>query len=260
VILTNEEINRYRRDGYLSLDRPVLGGEEIAAARAKIDQLFDDWQSYPNGRLTGNIRLGGDLPGVSGIMGAAVLDRQLARLPMMKTCRQIASELLSDRRTWFHFDHVVSKDSGDDTQVDWHQDYAYSSTGLTRRSVHFWVPLQSITAAHGSMVYLPGSHREGMRDHQSMIRTGESILTATVEDEGVELAPIEVGGLVCHDPMTLHYSMSNNSGEVRRAWVLHFGAGPWPALRQVSGPILSRVAGIRCRMIRGRSGCSTQMH
>ena len=248
MVLTPEEIDQYRRDGYLILTRPVLGREAVKEAAVRVDKIFAEWPAYSKRRLTGNIRSSDDSPGVSGIKGAATLNRELARIPLLRTCRNVASELLGGRRTWFFFDHVVSKDSGEETEVQWHQDFAYSTTGLIRDSVHFWVPLQDIDASHGSMVYLPGSHLTGLQDHEPLSRSGETILSATVEDDGVEVPPVQMGGLVCHDPMTLHYSKSNHSGGVRRAWVLHFGAGPWPAIRHMSNPMLMAISSVQNRV------------
>ena len=249
-VLTHEEIDGYHRDGYLLLDRPVLGRDDVHKASVAIDGLFDACATYPKRRFTGDFRDEDSPPGVSGIKDAATLDHRLAELPLFKICQRIAAELLERRRAWFYFDHVVSKESGANTEVLWHQDFAYSATGMIRRSVHFWVPLMDIEPAHGSMVYLPGSHRSGLQDHELVSRSGEVIRAAQVADGGVELQTVQMGGLVCHDPMTLHYSKSNLSGGVRRAWVLHVGVGTWPALRHFSAPVLTALSAVQHRALK----------
>jgi ectoine hydroxylase-related dioxygenase (phytanoyl-CoA dioxygenase family) len=114
---------------------------------------------------------------------------------------------------------------------------------MATRAVHIWVPLQDATEENGCLRYLPGSHRHGLNKHVTSLRTGGLIQRTTLADESTALpCPVRLGGLVAHSPMTLHASNPNRSAEVRRAWVLQFGIGPWVAMRHLARPALVAVA------------------
>jgi ectoine hydroxylase-related dioxygenase (phytanoyl-CoA dioxygenase family) len=185
----------------------------------------------------------GEARNIAEILGAAVIDPELGRLPLVDRCKRVACELLGVSRVWFHFDHVFYKQVGDESRVPWHQDRASSPTGMAARAVHFWIPLQDVSEDAGCMLYLAGSQGRGLQHHEVENRSDGVIIRSTdVDDDDVVACPVGVGGLVCHSPMTIHSSGPNRSGDIRRAWVLQMGVGPWPALRETVKPIQARYA------------------
>jgi hypothetical protein len=239
VILSNTEIDHYERDGFVRLDRRILSVEDIHDVGRHIDHILADWSTLPPGRANGKEQATDSLPHIVEIRGASIVDPSMVQLPVVEQCRQIACELLHSDHVWFHFDHVFYKQPSEDTRVLWHQDRAYSPTGMATRAVHIWVPLQDATEENGCLAYLPGSHRRGLNRHLPSPRTGGVIQRTTPVDETTAvLCPVRLGGLVCHTPMTLHGSNPNRSSEFRRAWVLQFGIGPWVAVRDLARPAL----------------------
>jgi len=242
-ILRDDQIASYRRDGFLVAPPPIVPMQEVHEVRTRTDLLCSDWVNLPKRRANGKGRKPSEERTISEILGAAVIDPDLGRLPLVQRCRTIACELLGVSRVWFHFDHVFYKQVGDESRVPWHQDRASSPTGLATKAVHFWIPLQDVSEANGCMRYIPGSQSRGLQDHRVAARSDGVVIRSTVVDEReAKACPVAVGGLICHTPMTLHASGPNLSQDIRRAWVLQMGVGPWVALRQTVRPIQSAYA------------------
>ena len=251
-MLTERQITGFANDGFLAIDEGVFTSSELAAVQARIDRLYEDRLHLPRRRTKGALEVSALAPQLSEILGATVLDPELMTLAVVQRCRQIAAELLARRQVWLHFDHVFYKASGNSSTVPWHQDSAYSVTGMTSKAVHFWIPFQDVDQSSGCMKYLPGSHLTGLQQHAVRVREDGLVFRSVEIDEAEAVAcPLHVGGLVCHAPMTMHGSGLNTGGAMRRAWVLQFGIGPWVALRHIGRPLLT--AGARLQMAAGRT-------
>jgi len=249
--LTDSQIMYFRTNGFLAVDREIFTQAELDAVRVRIDALYGNRMRLPKRRTKLAVEADGSTSQICEILGAAVLDPGLARLDVVSRCRTMAEDLLGQRRVWLHFDHVFYKDSGDNSAIPWHQDSAYSATKMTSRAVHFWIPLQDVDATNGCMNYVPGTHLNGLRKHKVDDRhDGLAFRSVDIDESEAVACPVHAGGMVCHAPMTMHGSGPNLSGDLRRAWVLQFGLGPWPALRETGRPLMT--AGARVRMAAGR--------
>jgi hypothetical protein len=238
MILGRDETERYRRDGYLQLDRPILPEEEVLNGRDRIEDLLAGWGTLPTNKARGKRHSKASPPQIAEIRGATALDGELGQLEIVRLCRNLAAELLARRRVWFHFDHVFSKQPSEDSRVLWHQDRAYSLTGMATHAVHIWIPMQTVSEQNGCMSYIPHSHREGLKKHTLSERLGGVVQRCTPVNESRAVAcPVHIGGVICHDPMTMHASGPNTSDAVRIAWVLQFGIGPWTAARELARPL-----------------------
>jgi len=242
-VLTTELLDDYERNGFLVINPFAFSLQEIAEVRERLDLLSSDWSNIPRSRrVKGKVTTLPEGGSISEIPGVAVIDPVLRRSALVRKCQAIACELLRVNRTWFHFDYAFYKQVGDKTGVTWHQDAAYSRTRLTSRAVHFWVPLQDATLENGSLAYMPGSHRVGLQDYEKQGQGDGGVRATLGDDSRAVTCPVGVGGLVCHDPMTVHKSGPNLSSDIRRAWVLQFGIGGWVSLRQAVQPIQSLYA------------------
>jgi phytanoyl-CoA hydroxylase len=246
MVLTKENIDSFRAEGFLAIDHGVFSTQELDRVQERIDALYAKRASIPR-RLMKHVEDVTTTPELCEILFATLLDPKLEHLEVVNRCRQIAAELLGRRHVWLHFDHVFYKESGNATTIPWHQDSAYSATHMTSRAVHFWIPFQDVDISNGCMKYVPASHMTGLRQHSRGVRVDGGTFRSIEVDEALAVScPLQVGGLVCHSPMTMHGSGVNTSGALRRAWVLQFGVGPWVALRAAARPVLQ--AGVRLQM------------
>lgn len=89
-----------------------------------------------------------------------------------------------------------------------HQDY-----DSVRGTVNFytvWIPLQPHSASLGSLMFLPGSHRDGPREHQ-----GAVLATAPHDGEQWERPPLELGDVLVFHCLTGHKAAPNTSERLR---------------------------------------------
>jgi ectoine hydroxylase-related dioxygenase (phytanoyl-CoA dioxygenase family) len=165
-------------------------------------------------------------------------DHALADSQLVKSCREIAVSIIGKRHAWCRFDCAIYKHPGAGP-VPWHQDIALSTTRISPRSVHFWIPLNDHEADSGCMAYLPGSHQIGVVKHRPTEGLEGTRLEADqICGDGAVSIPLSVGNFSIHSPMTLHRSYSNCGKTIRKALTLEFSPGPWSAARQLGRPLL----------------------
>jgi hypothetical protein len=234
-MLTNVEVDEFREQGFLFIDRPVLAVPDVLRVRQILDALFEDWSHLPRRLAPGTVAPSGGPPAVSEIKRAMALAPELVRSALVAECRAVACELLEVGRVWCHFDHAIYKSPGSGP-VGWHQDRAMSSTGSLERAVHFWIPLHDVDLESGGMMFVPLAQAPDLLPHEREERS-QGVMTKVARlataVQGVAKA-LSVGGLSIHGPRTLHSSAPNNGPAVRKAWILQFGVGPWAAARQLS--------------------------
>jgi hypothetical protein len=234
-MLTVSEVDEFHNQGFLFVDHPVLSVADVLGARQVLDALFETWLQLPRRFAPGADPLNATHPTVSEIKWPMALAPELARIGLVADCRAVASELLALKRVWCHFDHAIYKSPGSEA-VGWHQDRALSPTGLLERAVHFWIPLHDVAPDRGGMMFVPLSQVSEVLPHELAERSN-GVKTKAVRPEtaivGITKA-LPLGGFSIHGPRTLHSSAANNGADVRKAWILQFGVGPWAAVRHFS--------------------------
>jgi len=223
-LLDRAEIEQFHKDGFLFVDRPVLDLHDVVEVRRVADHLFALWDDIPR-RLAPDAPEGA--PPVLEIKYSMALAPQLRQVGLFAAFRRLAGELLGAKHTWCHFDHLIYKHPGGDA-IAWHQDLAASRTGLFKNSVHFWIPLQDVTTTDGSLMFVPGSHNDGLLAHVAQHRVGGVQLKVDRVPDHLDYVTktLPSGGFSVHTPRTLHASGANLGAALRRAWILQFGVGP----------------------------------
>ena len=104
------------------------------------------------------------------------------------------------------------------SHVSWHQDLTY--WGLSHDDpVSMWLALSPATALSGCMRMIPGSHKQGRRDHvttddeANVLLQGQTV--AGVAEDAAVMCPLEPGQASFHHGWTLHASMPNRSDDRR---------------------------------------------
>ena len=91
----------------------------------------------------------------------------------------------------------------------------------------FWLPIDPVDEVNGCIRYVPGSHRRGLRPHESSDTFGfsQGISDYNPTDERIEV-PIKAkpGDLIVHHAMTIHRADANPSDRLRRALGLIYHA------------------------------------
>ena len=122
---------------------------------------------------------------------------------------------------------VFCKQPHDSRYASWHQDSFYSQLHLTP-STSAWIALTPSHQANGCMRVIPGSHKLGLLDHETVVddphllnRRGERLKTDVDESQAVDII-LRPGQLSLHQSTIVHGSNPNTSNEPRIGFIIRF--------------------------------------
>jgi ectoine hydroxylase-related dioxygenase (phytanoyl-CoA dioxygenase family) len=226
----DDQLKKSLQDDGFSIMHSVFSSAELDRLEFELDQFFPKTGAHDNAES--------DLAGARSRAGQTTfeINRALSRSVYLRRCalfkrvQKLASEFLGCNAR-YTFDHAIYKYPGANSAIGWHQDQAYQRKDLCMRSMHFWIPLQDSSAGNGGLEFSRGSHNLPLRDHRTINNSGTlEVRDATINQ--VVSCDVPRGGLSIHLPNTLHRSLENTSGAVRKAWILHFSPlGKWDILR-----------------------------
>jgi hypothetical protein len=246
-LLTEEQVRRYRSDGFLDVTESLLPVEDVEFVRGRVDDLFDRWSALPRRLAQGDP----DAPPlIAQIHRVLALDREIAHCHLLEICRDLARSIIGAKNVWCRFDSAIYKHPGAGP-VNWHQDLAMSMTPMPEDSVHFWIPLNDHDLDSGCMVFAVGSHAEGLAEHK-LAELPTYVVNKTTgpppESVATVSVPLSVGNVSLHAPLTMHSSDPNRGTQVRKALTLEFSSGPWSAAREYGRPLVGVLLGHRHRL------------
>jgi hypothetical protein len=252
VTLTKDEVARFRHDGFLVVDRPVVTAADLVEVRRLLDDLFDRFDSLPADLAydLGDIQLHGGPQQIPEINDASKLEPRLATTVAFARCRDLARQLLSDRAHCV-FDHAICKPPHNDCAVEWHQDLATSPHLGDREAVHVWLALHDATEANGCMHFVPDAGR-GLLPHRRRSPLAHALVAEGFDASGAVACPVRAGMATIHRLTTLHSTSPNTTDQPRMAWILHFHDRPRPPWRSRARGSLARVR--RSLVHRGAKG------
>lgn len=228
VVLTQDQIDFYHREGYLSLDA-ITTQEEVAWLRGIYDRLFESRA----GRESGDqFDLGGTdeegrqavLPQILGPSKyAPELKEGLFRVNALAIARQLLGPEAEPAG-----EHAIFKPARTGAETPWHQDEAYWDPKMDYESFSLWIPLQPATLENGCMQFVPGSHKQQVMAHHSINHDPRihGLEIDAVDTSTAVACPIPAGGATIHHNRILHYAGPNRSDIPRRAYILLFRRPP----------------------------------
>lgn len=214
--LTQDQIDAYRRDGFIQLN-DVIAGPDLQALRdavagaveresgGKIDpdrkrgvyeeifiQKVNLWQRHPD-------------------VNRFVMCRRFANLAARLSGRPI--------RVWH--DQALFKEPRTGAKTPWHQDTHYWPHQEKEDQLTIWIALKDATIHNGCMSFIPGTHK---------LKTIEPINLANPQDI-FSLAPqfkgikpktceLKAGSVTFHNGLTFHYAGPNKSDGMREAFAI----------------------------------------
>jgi ectoine hydroxylase-related dioxygenase (phytanoyl-CoA dioxygenase family) len=224
VRLDQEQIDAYREQGFLRLDR-ITSEEEIEELRAVYERLFLSETHAEDRKQLGDIEEGEET--LPQILAPSELAPELLETQYRANAQAVAEQLLGEDAE-LTGDHAIRKPAGSGAETPWHQDEAYWDPAMRYDALSFWLPLQAATAENGCLQFVPGSNTERVLPHHQSGDDAEALEVDDPEgyhDDAVacELPP---GGATVHGSRTLHYAGPNTTGEPRRAYILTFRLPP----------------------------------
>jgi ectoine hydroxylase-related dioxygenase (phytanoyl-CoA dioxygenase family) len=132
----------------------------------------------------------------------------------------IGPEILIDGNVVFY------KPPRDASYASWHQDSVYSGWHLTP-SVSAWIALTVSEPANGCMRVIPGSHKQGLLEHDNvqdpnlLNRRGERLRMDVDEAQAVDVV-LKPGEMSLHHTNIVHGSNANTSDGPRIGFIVRF--------------------------------------
>jgi ectoine hydroxylase-related dioxygenase (phytanoyl-CoA dioxygenase family) len=132
----------------------------------------------------------------------------------------IGPEILIDGNLVFY------KPPHDASYASWHQDSVYSGWHLTP-SVSAWIALTASDPANGCMRVIPGSHKQGLLEHDNvqdphmLNRRGERLRMDVDETQAIDLV-LRPGEMSLHHTNIVHGSNPNTSDGPRIGFIVRF--------------------------------------
>jgi non-haem Fe2+, alpha-ketoglutarate-dependent halogenase len=229
-VLTQDQINRYQRDGAVA---PVflMSRTEIEAYRRKFDAL----EATIGGEAQARFRIKAHLP--------FPWLTELTRHPRMIDAVEdlIGPDVILWGSSFF------TKKARDVRFVSWHQDSTYY--GLEPpESITCWIGFTDARKESGCMRIVPGSHNgPAILPHvetyakDNLLARGQTI--QNVDESSLVYLEVDAGEFSIHHNKTIHSSQPNNADTPRIGFAVHFAA---PHVRQV------QFAGATATVLRGQ--------
>ncbi|MBV9827337.1 MAG: phytanoyl-CoA dioxygenase family protein [Alphaproteobacteria bacterium] len=208
-LLTEDQIARYHRDGYLA---PVRVMDEAAAAelRARLESV----ESRLGEALKGDLRHKPHL-----------LLPFLADLVKHETVVDAIEDLLGPNLLCWSSSFFI-KEADTPSFVSWHQDSTY--WGLSSPDVATaWIALTPSTEANGAMAVIPGSHTQDQMPHRdtfdrhNLLTRGQEVAVEVDKREAVPLI-LQPGEMSLHHVRLVHGSPPNPSADRRIGFAIRY--------------------------------------
>ena len=209
MVLSQEQIDQFKRDGYVSPIQ-VLDLEEAGALRAKLEAR----EAKQGGHLEPGQRSKSHLL-------FKWLDDLIRDPRILDPVEQLIGPDILCWNTIFWI-----KEAGAESFISWHQDTRY--WGLSSdQVVTAWLALSPASIESGCMRVMPGTHVGDVLPHEdryheaNMLTRGQEI-TDGVDDKTAVYMPLQVGEMSFHNYRLAHASGPNTSTDRRIGVSMHF--------------------------------------
>ena len=201
--LTQNQVEQYRRDGFLSPLRAVSSDEAIAMRR-KLEQ---------NERAFGPFTVGAN--GSKPHLLFPWIDELTRHANILDAVESLLGPdlLIYTLTMWIKPAHAPG-------YVGWHQDASYFGLDPMEQ-VTVWVALSDANEKSGCMKVIPGSHKkllhhseESREGKRSMLPRSQSV-TRDIDTSTAVSMPLVPGEFSMHDTLTIHGSEGNESDDRR---------------------------------------------
>jgi ectoine hydroxylase-related dioxygenase (phytanoyl-CoA dioxygenase family) len=213
--ITQDEIDRYRRDGFVLMP-DFLSPEEL-----------DEWRGVTERGVAARLRLDDELSNAgtddyyravfTQVSGLIRLEPRMAELLLDPRLGDVAAALtgVAQMRLWN--DQALFKPPWGNPTA-WHLDAPYWSFD-DRRALTIWVALDAATLENGCLWYLPGTHLGARFDAFELGSSLAGIFDTYPEWRDIESVPavLPAGGAVWHNGLIAHGAGANMTPRGRRA-------------------------------------------
>ncbi|MEM1275274.1 MAG: phytanoyl-CoA dioxygenase family protein [Pseudomonadota bacterium] len=210
--LSKEQVEAYRRDGYLC-PITIFDADEARSHREAFERME---------QVSGLPRPISEYTRVN----AHLVAEAPRRVAGTKAILDAVESILGPDLLLWGVEYFV-KEAQTDKIVSWHQDITYWGMGETDHEVTAWVALSPANAASGCMRFVPGSHKSSIVDHNdtfsddNLLSRGQEIAVEVDEADAITAA-LEPGQMSLHHGRLFHASGPNVTDDRRIGCVMRF--------------------------------------
>lgn len=222
-MLTEEQIARFRGDGFVKGGR-VLSDGEVDVLRAELARVIEQRDRADVAQPVRLVNLSGDDEHpVWQIVNIWQASKPFADLIHNDRIVEELVQLTGARELRLWHDQIQYKPAEQGGVNHWHQDAPLWPVLRPMTQVTAWVALDDVDVSNGCMSMVPGSQRWG--DQMAFLRGIGNSFQLPEEYDGHRVAavsrPVGKGEVHYHHALTWHGSHENTSARPRRAIAIH---------------------------------------
>ncbi len=213
MTLSEQQIQAFRDKGFVNIGQ-LFKPEELSTIAEEYDRLVNmDSQTLGNEEQ-------GKFP------YRAMLNFRSEKLKAFIQYKKLLDAMVQllgqDVRFWW--DQGINKSPGAGSYIAWHQDNGYQK-GKTPEYITCWLALDDSSPENGGLMVIPGSHKDGPRDHEW--RSVHAVVPEEfVDEEKAEPLNAKAGDMLLFSSYLVHQTVGNNTKDKqRRAWVMQYCRG-----------------------------------
>jgi ectoine hydroxylase-related dioxygenase (phytanoyl-CoA dioxygenase family) len=215
--LTDEQVDRYQRDGFIQITN-LLHGPELTRLRDAVAAAVEQERTPPPAPgatkspyeqiFIQKVNLWRRHPAIAEFVTSKRLGNLAARLSGMPV------------RVWH--DQALFKEPREGAKTPWHQDAVYWPHKEKADQISIWIALKDATIANGCMSFVPGTHKLGPLEYISLANPKNLFDFAPEEFKRKKPVTCELlaGSCTFHNGLTFHYAGPNKSDGMREAFAI----------------------------------------
>lgn len=218
--LDQDQIDKYRRDGFIVLP-DIVTGAALETLRAAVEAAV---AAETGARQSDQ---GKTLGAYEKIFNQKVniwrRHAAVAEFTLSKALGSIAARLEGVPMRIWH-DQALFKEPGlGDNKTPWHQDAVYWPHQDRWRQTTIWLALREANAQNGCMSFLPGTHALGPLEPIDLANPADIFgLSPHLRDKKPVICPLAAGSATFHNGLTWHFAGPNKSNATREAYAVIF--------------------------------------
>ena len=221
-MLTNEEIVRFREEGYLAFSG-VLGDDRVAFYRSVFDGMVEEARKLTDGVPHWSLELDSEGKPIEGflhkVQGVCVVEPRILQLASEPAILDRVEALVGPNIDLFGT-KFFPKLPGGGSSVHWHQDNFYFGT-ISDHILSCATYLEDSDEGNGCLQVVPGSHRSGeIAEHERRLNAHGS-WTRVDKAKAVSVV-VPAGSFVVFSANLLHGALDNVSDRSRYSTAWHY--------------------------------------
>ena len=225
-LINNQILQQFREKGYFTV-KGLFTTDEVEGVRNEITKIVAQYPDVPKGlvQIEASV-ISGENPtedlelGVRKLAKMAKHNEFFRNVAFHPKMVQIAAMILGpDVR--LHQSMLLMKPPHFGGAKVWHQDNAYFRL-IPNHVFGFWVACDDVTVENGCMHVIPGSHTQGIMEHDG-VADDYGLLNPPSIEEAVSI-PLKAGDALIFHGEIFHYTPPNKTARRRRAIQYHYAS------------------------------------